>query len=227
MTADHTATLSAAGREHDALQEELPLKQIHLIRNTYRLIGSKGMHQLSLQDVADSAGVSKAVIVYYFKTRENLVLKTMRWVLAQVADRIRDGVAGADTPEDKVRAMIAVIFSDALRNRNFYLAYTGLVDYAARVESFKELSITFRSIVNSLYADVIRSGLDGPFWIENEKEAATVVRAIIDGLFLQWLQEERWRELHEAYRDLCITGVLTYLGRTPDQVPGALAAPRS
>jgi TetR/AcrR family fatty acid metabolism transcriptional regulator len=195
----------------DALHDELPPKQVHLIRKTYRLIGEKGMQRMTLQEVADAAGVSKAVIIYYFKTKENLVLTTMRWVLAQVAQRIREAIAGAQSPEEKVRAMIDAIFIDPRRNRNFYLAYTDLVAHAARNDRFNELSATFRSIVNAQYADVIRLGVDGRFRVERVEEAAMGVRAIIDGLFLQWLQEEEWREKHAAYKDMCSRSVLAYL----------------
>lgn len=210
---------------HEALHDEINSKQEHLIRHTYRLIGEKGVHRMTLQDVADSAGVSKAVIVYYFKSKDNLVLRTMRWVLAQVAKRIRRGIAKADTPEDQIKAMIDAIFIDAKRNRNFYLAYTDLVDYAARKNSFQELSTTFRSVVNNLYADIIRSGFDdGSFVGPDADEAASVVRAIIDGLFLQWLQEERWRAVHASYKAMCLDGVLTYLRHGRRSEPAAISS---
>ena len=195
------------------LQEDIGSKQEHLIRHTYRLIGSKGMHRVTLQDVADAAGVSKAVIVYYFKTKENLVLSTMRWVLAQVAERIRAATAQAAAPESKVRAMIDAIFIDPTRNRNFYLAYIDLVEYSARVDSFNELSTTFRSIVDSMYAEVIALGvMKGAFRVRDVTDAAMVVRAVIDGLFVRWLQEDDWKTTHAAYKATCTHTLLVYLG---------------
>ena len=195
------------------LRDDVSAKEERLIRHTYRLIGAKGMQRTPLQEVADSAGVSKAVVIYYFKTKENLVLRTMRWVLAQVAVRVSAAIAAAPSPEEKVRAMIDAIFVDAVRNRDFYLAYTDLIAHAARNDRFNELSLTFRSIVNGQYAEVIRSGLDGgAFVVPSVDEAAKGVRALIDGLFLQWLEEEDWRALHPAYKALCTRAVLAYLG---------------
>jgi AcrR family transcriptional regulator len=195
------------------LRDDVSEKEERLIRHTYRLIGAKGMQRTPLQEVADSAGVSKAVVIYYFKTKENLVLRTMRWVLAQVAVRVSAAIAAAPTPEEKVRAMIDAIFVDANRNRDFYLAYTDLIAHAARNDRFNELSLTFRSIVNGQYAEVIQSGVDrGAFVAPNVDEAAKGVRALIDGLFLQWLEEEDWRGLHAAYKALCARSVLAYLG---------------
>lgn len=194
------------------LQETLSPKQIHLIRSTYRMMSEKGVHRISLQDVADAAGVSKGTILYHFKTRENLILVTMRWVLSRVAERIRDSVNKARTPEEKIAAMIDAIFVAPEANRRFYIVYLDLVGYAVQSDQFSRLSGTFRSIVNGMYADLIEFGVShGTFDVPDVDEAATVVRAIIDGLFLQWMQDEHWQELHGAYKDRCKRAVLSYL----------------
>jgi AcrR family transcriptional regulator len=167
---------------------------------------------MTLQDVAETAGVSKAVIIYYFGTKEKLVLKTMRWVLAQVADRIRNATRAAESPQQQVRSMIDAIFIDPDRNRNFYLGYIDLVEYSARAQSFNELSSEFRSIVDAMYAQVIRHGVNTKaFLVRDVEEAAKVVRAVIDGLFIQWLQEEDWRKTHTTYKETCSTALLSYL----------------
>ena len=218
--------------EHQTGHQDLPLdispKQINLIRRTYRLMGTKGADRLTLQDVADAARVSKAVVVYYFKTKENLVLTTMRWVLSQVAERIREAVSGAATAEDKVTAMIDAIFIDPKRNRNFYLAYLDLIDQSARHRRFNDLSTTFRSIVDAQYAEVVESGVaEGASAPTNAQDAAMVIRAIVDGLFLQWLQEREWEALHPVYKDACRRAIIAYLrsgtARDPVTVSGKAA----
>ena len=66
---------------HEALTEELGRAEEALVRAAYRLIASKGIERTTLQDITDAAGVSKALAVYYFKTKENLLLAAIRWVL--------------------------------------------------------------------------------------------------------------------------------------------------
>ncbi len=70
--------------------------------------------------------------------------------------------------------------------------------------------------MDSLHQEVIGLGVSrGAFRVADVGEAATTMRAIIDGLFLQWIQEERWRRLHASYRETCKRAVLAYL-RAPD-----------
>ena len=43
------------------------------------------------------------------------------------------------------------------------------------------------------------------------REAATVVRALVDGLFTQWIQDKSWEKSHAEYREICKRSVLAYL----------------
>ena len=191
-------------------------RQVDLIRSAYRLFSERGVHRVPLEDIAEQAGLSKGLVLYYFKTKENLVLATMRWALDITADRVRQAMAKATTPHGKVLAMIDGIWSGAETNRRFYLLYLDLSGHAARVQHFTELSATFHSVVNALYAEVIAQGVaEGAFAVGDPEEGAVTLRAIIDGLFLQWLQEADWERLHPWYRDTCKRAAVAYLARTP------------
>jgi TetR/AcrR family fatty acid metabolism transcriptional regulator len=189
------------------LDTDLSPREVDLVRSAYRVIGDKGVHGISLQDVADDAGVSKGVPSYYFKTKENLILATLTWVLSRVAERIKASLDRAHTPEERVRGMVDAIFVDPEANRRFYVSYLDLVDYAARLDTFKQVSGTFDEIVNGLYAEVARS-----FAVADLDESAQVVRAIIDGLFVQWLTEQDLDATHARYRETCKRALLAYLG---------------
>jgi AcrR family transcriptional regulator len=191
------------------LVTEPSAKQVELLRLAYRLMAEKGMHRMTLQDVADAAGMSKANVVYYFKTKEDLVLTAMRWVLAQVAARIVEATSSASGRDEKIRAMVDAIFVDPHRNRNFYAVYTELIAHASRNERFADLNGWFREIVTGQYAELIRS-TDGVVPADVD-EAAIVVRALIDGLFVQWLEEEDWVGRHPVYKELCARSILAFL----------------
>jgi TetR/AcrR family transcriptional regulator, fatty acid metabolism regulator protein len=189
-------------------------RRVDLVRAAYRLFSEKGVHRVPLEEIAASAGLSKGLVIYYFKTKENLVLATMRWALDATADRVRQAMAKATTPHGKVLAMIDGIWSGAETNRRFYLLYLDLAGHAARVQHFTRLSATFQTVVNALYSEVIAQGVaEGAFAIVDPEEGAVALRAIIDGLFMQWLQEGDWERLHPWYRDTCKRVAVAYLTR--------------
>jgi TetR/AcrR family fatty acid metabolism transcriptional regulator len=199
-------------RASDRDSEALAPKQAHLIRCAYKVMGEKGLSHLSLQDVADEAGVSKAILPYYFDSKENLILLTMRWVLARVAQRIREAIEEVETAEGKVSAMVDAIFVSPVSNRRFYLVFFDFLGYAARNDRFADVGATFHEICNGLYAEVIRVGQEeGVFHKRDAREGATVVRALVDGLFTQWVQDRSWEKSHAECREVCKRSILTYL----------------
>jgi hypothetical protein len=122
----------------------------------------------------------------------------------------------AATPEGRVLAMIDGIWSGAEINRRFYPLYLDLAGHAARLRHFTELSATFRALENGLYAEVIGEGMAaGAFGVADAEEGAVALRAIIDGFFLQRLQEADWERLHPWYREAGKRAALSYLIRTP------------
>lgn len=199
----------AAVPEGDGVLSE---RQVHIVRCAYRLFAERGVERVPLHEIAAAAGMSKGIVLYYFKTKDQLVGVAMLWVLEEIGDRVRRAVASAATPEAAVQAMIETIFLGPVQSRRFYLTYLDLIDHAARVSGFGRISAAFRATVNQVYAEVIRSGVAaGTFRVDDVDEAATAVRAIVEGLHFQWLQEDDWHERHAWYKRACTNAVLAYL----------------
>lgn len=192
----------------------LSSREEEIIRSAYRVMSRQGGHRLSLQDIADDAGVSKGLLLYHFKTKDRLFLTTMRWALVRTADRIRERIAGIADPREMVSALVDAIFVDPERNHEFTLVYLDLVEHAARVPSFGELPDVTHDIINGLYAEVIADGVRrGVFAVDDVDEAAADMRAYIEGTLLTWLQDD-WKISHGHYRARCEAGLLRLLGAT-------------
>lgn len=195
------------------LADPLTDREIQLVRSTYRVMVRQGSHRLSLQDIASDAGVSKGLLLYHFKTKDNLLLATMRWALERTARRIRDGVAGAADASAALAALVDAVFISPQANRDFHLFYLDLVEHAARVAAYQDLPHLMREVINRLYAEVIQRGVDEQvFDIEDADAAASVMRAQIEGTFLQWMQTDDWERTHGAARDDCHHALLRLLG---------------
>jgi AcrR family transcriptional regulator len=197
------------------LEADLSPRELAIVRSGYRVITRQGGHRLSLQDIADEAGVSKGLILYHFKTKDNLLLTTMTWALRRTAARIRERIAGIEDPRVAVQALIDAVWVGPDQNRDFYLLYLDLIEHAARVPSFRGLPVVTREIIEGLYAEFIREGIaQGVFAVDDVDDAAVTMRAFIEGMFLQWLQQPDWRETYLRYRSRCQEGLLRLLGST-------------
>ncbi len=179
------------------LETSLSAREAEIVRAAYRVISERGGHRVSLQDVADKAGISKGLVLYHFRSKSNLLLTTMRWALLTVAERIIAATADVDDPVKALDAVLDILFVDAPRNHAYQLLYLDLVEHAARDQAFVEVAQMTEAIVDGRFADVIRAGAEaGVFDVADPDQAAAVMRAVVEGTFLTWLPRQDWEATH-------------------------------
>ncbi|MEO8349542.1 MAG: TetR family transcriptional regulator C-terminal domain-containing protein [Acidobacteriota bacterium] len=187
-------------------------RRIALLRAAFREVGEKGFSEVTLDDIARRAGVSKGVTLYYFESKEDLFRELFRWLIDSIHARMRDAVRSVDDPREKVRALIAVIFPSAARNRAFFRAFVDFCGLAARRESFREVNERFYAGCVEIDGGIVEAGMRrGTFPLRDTKEAASTMRAIFDGLMMQWLAEKDPEASFASYRERCERELLNYL----------------
>jgi AcrR family transcriptional regulator len=103
-----------------------------IVEALWRLTLDRGLTAVSFREVAAEAGVSVRQVQYYFGTKAELLLASVRLIGARVVGRGMEGIAAAGpnpTPRDLVRAAIAGALplddqqrTDALLFMTFYIA---------------------------------------------------------------------------------------------------------
>jgi AcrR family transcriptional regulator len=190
--------------------------EIKLVRGTYATIARVGTQQISLRGIAKELEVSPALLVYHFGSKDNLLIETMHWALAGAVRRIQHAISGIEDPQEALAALLDAVFVGPRANRDFYLIYMDLVQYAVRNASFHTLTALLHQHIDGSYALVIRHGVDtGVFEAPDVDLAARQVRAIVEGGFLQWLQDDGWEQKHAALQRDCHTAILRLLRPRP------------
>lgn len=188
-------------------------RRSELVRTVYRVMARDGVHRVPLQRIADAAGVSKGLLLYHFATKDAMVLEAMEWVLAATAARIRERIEGEVDSDRILGAILDAVWIDAVANRDFFMFYLDGVEHQARSPEFEEFGERGRAIINGLYTDVIEAGVKQRiFDVADPAVAAVQMRAVIEGLFLQWLQREDWEGAHAEYKHLCLVTLGRVLG---------------
>lgn len=197
----------------ETLAGQRSAREMEIIRSAYRTMARRGSNRMSLQEVADEAGVSKALLLYHFGSKDALLLAAMKWALERTAVRIREGMKPADNARDQISALLDAIFVEPEANREFYLFYLDLTEHAGRVPGFGELSETLNEIINGLYREVISRGVEeAAFHVTDVDVAARNMRALIEGTFLQWIQTDDWVRNHGTWKTDCLNALFRLLG---------------
>jgi AcrR family transcriptional regulator len=197
-------------------------RRLTLLKAAFREVAEKGFADVTLDDIARRAGVSKGVTLYYFSSKEDLFRRLFGWLVDSIHARMREAVSERSDPVEKLRALVAITFPSPSKNRAFFRAFVDFCGLAARREGFREVTERFyrgcREIDGAIVEDGIRRGI---FARREAASAASTVRAIFDGLMMQWLAESDPEDTFPAYRQRCERELLRYLAAGSDRARGS------
>lgn len=187
-------------------------KRLALLKAAFREVAEKGFSEVTLEDIARRSGVSKGVTLYYFASKEELFRQLFGWLIDAIGIRMREAVATVSDPVEKLRALVAITFPSPSRNRAFFRAYIDFCGLAARRESFRQIEERFYTGCRQIDQGIVEEGIrQGVFRVRDAGEAASTLRAIFDGLMLQWLAEKDPESAFSTYRERCEQELLSYL----------------
>ena len=158
-----------------------PLRRRALIDATIAAIGDAGTLDVTMSDIAGRAGVSSALAFHYFGGKDDLLLATMRHILAELAADARAALKGAETPRARLSAILDVNFSGKQFRPEVIAAWLAFYVEAQRSEPLRRL---LRIYAGRLHSNLM-SGLSALLLREQALVTAEGVAALIDGLYIR------------------------------------------
>jgi TetR/AcrR family transcriptional regulator, fatty acid metabolism regulator protein len=200
-------------------QERTTGKREAIIRATYDAFFEKPSADVTLQEIADRAGFSKGVVMYYFKSKEEVFEALLEWILVRIEQRIRQNVSAVEGARAKLAAMLNTIFLTSRDVRRFYVVYLDFLNQATRPEvkntvGFRSTSLKFFEVCREVYFEIITLGRqEGIYRNVPLDEAGAVISATINGLSLQWLFDDSGNsdEIFEKYKAWVFSSIEAFL----------------
>lgn len=158
-----------------------PLRRKALIDATISAIGERGSLDVTMSDIAGRAGVSSALAHHYFGAKDELLLATMRHLLAELGADARRALHAASTPRERVSAVVAVNFSAAQFQSQTIAAWLAFYVEAQRSPALRRLLMVYARRLHSN----LMSGLTGIMPRAEADRVAEATAALIDGLYIR------------------------------------------
>jgi AcrR family transcriptional regulator len=92
-------------------------RQSLILRHAAEMFGSRGYHNVSMEEVADHAGISKALIYQHFESKDQLYLAVLRQFQAAVRKMVLHSWGAHGTPEEKMWNGVLAFFRFVEGNR--------------------------------------------------------------------------------------------------------------
>jgi AcrR family transcriptional regulator len=147
-----------------------------------RIAATRGLHAAGMREVAAEAGVSVRLIQYYFGSKEQLLLFTMRYLAEQLSERVRARVRAAGLPPEP-RTVIDAILTEGLPtdedSRVFTTVYTSyfalsLTDPALAIQPLIQASDVVENVIAEQLGAAQQAG-QMPAGLDPRAEAATLL----------------------------------------------------
>jgi TetR/AcrR family transcriptional regulator, fatty acid metabolism regulator protein len=90
-----------------------------ILTTSLSLLAKKGYENTTINDIADTAGISRGLLHYYFKDKEDLVAKALTFGFGPMWDSSVGKIQNARSPEQLVDMMIEVLKKNVTENPDF------------------------------------------------------------------------------------------------------------
>jgi AcrR family transcriptional regulator len=161
------------------------------------LVGTKGVHEVSMEAVAERAGVSRPLVYKHFSNRDELLAAAYRREASKVHAEVASEVAAARSVEEMYRALLRGSMRATVERGQIFTALRAAGGWNRDIR--KEQRSRDRDTVRAFAASAARQyGLDR----ERSTSVTAVLLGALDAVLAQWRldpSQKNARILQETY----------------------------
>ncbi len=157
-----------------------PIRRAAIVKATIQEVARAGSLEVTVAQIAGRAGVSSALAHHYFGSKEAIFVAAMRHVLTVFGAEVRGALATADTPRERVEAVVRASFSAASFRRESIAAWLNFYVLSQTMPEARRLLAVYHKRLRSNLVHDLR-----PLVGERAHEVAEGLGALIDGVYLR------------------------------------------
>ncbi len=157
------------------------IRRLELVEAAFQVMKQEGVGAASLARVAAEAGLSKGMVLHYFKSRDALIEATLRHINALYGHEVAERMAAAESPLARVEAVIEANFSAWYykpEHAHIWLAFCAQATFEPRFRRIQR-------VLHSRMQSNIIANLKSLLGIEEAKRVALALTSLIDGLWVR------------------------------------------
>jgi AcrR family transcriptional regulator len=176
-----------------------------LLESAKRLFSQRGYYATSVEDIVESAGLSKGAFYFYFKSKEELFKSLVEEMHLSIVKRLESFLERELPLEDALIEHAKVFLEDIYQNR--HIAQLFLFQLVGTNEEFRELYYTKVAHWRELLAKMVDRAIQrGEITYKNAENTVNLYAGFLRMLVLEYVFREREPDL-EKVKSLAQEGV--------------------
>ncbi len=170
-----------------------------LILGTIRSIAGTGYSDATINSICEAAGLSRGLIGYYFKGKDELLIEAYRYLVAQANRDAREAIANAGPDSlDQLKAATRMYFGRIQREQEESLVTWACLGVAPWNPAMLDLTRTlWRKYRRWIERMIAAAAAERNLEIDARKAALTYTQ-MADGFWMGWLLDPQAYSLEEA-----------------------------
>jgi TetR/AcrR family transcriptional repressor of bet genes len=157
-----------------------PIRRDAIVKATIQEVARAGTLEVTVAQIARRAGVSSALAHHYFGSKEAIFVAAMRHVLIVYGAEVRGALATAETPRERVEAIVRASFGATSFRRESVAAWLNFYVLAQAMPEARRLLALYHRRLRSNLVHALR-----PLVGERAGAVAEGLGALIDGVYLR------------------------------------------
>lgn len=175
-------------------------RQQQLIQATIRSVARNGLSDTTMATVSREAGLSQGIINLHFKTKDRLLVETLRCIADEYRAAWEQALsASGDTPAEKLAALVEIDFKLPVCDRNKLAVWFAFWGESKSRPTYRKICAlrdrAYRSELTQLCDELIEQG---DYKDANAATVAGTLSALTSGLWLDLLTNPRYMTREQA-----------------------------
>lgn len=162
-------------------------RQRQILEISREIFANVGFKKASLADIADTAGISKGVILYHYGSKAELGKAVLQNTLNSYGEFLGDCLQKKKSPKDKLLEVPNACANYIRENRNPFLLYIDVLGSFGDLEEKRVFMAKTNQVQRDFLIRLVNDcKKDGLFKGVNANTIADIVQASLDGLMEQY-----------------------------------------
>lgn len=165
------------------------IRRQEIVRAFYKTAKSEGLHNTSIAKIADEMEMNPSLILHYFKTKDELILALIDYILNRYQNIYSVETTGSAVTD--LQKILDNLFSrkwnSLISDDVYYSCYTLIFRDPVVRNKYKHLHDSLRASLESKLIDCVQ---EGSLNIENPRRTANLIYTVLEGAYYYLCMEK-------------------------------------
>jgi AcrR family transcriptional regulator len=126
------------------------------------MIHETGMKNMTVAQVAKTAGIGKGTVYEYFENKEDIIFEIINIHIEEYHKEFLEGIRGVETTKEKIKHFFKFVLDDTEENMKHFNGYKEYLSIVLAEENsvMKEFNCSSNEFFNTLLSQVLKEGID-------------------------------------------------------------------